>query len=535
MSITQPVDFGPGNETGGMMDEKGAPEIGDVDIPSTTSTLAGRLGGQALYVLAGNLFTLVVGLPLQIYVARVLGSHGLGTYSLLEGMAATVATVLALGLAPAAVRFIPQYLEEGDYRAISRLLVWGAVTLLVLGIVGYASFVLALTLLHRFATVTDPLTLILMGATIPLGLLAYFAQQALRGFQMMRFIVIGSSFLQLSTKAIATVVLFALGARLAGYAAATVLAAVVAVVWLAGGVARELRTISRLPQRSRSSGQWKRYAAINFATSLISLPSSYLDRFLLGYFAGAGSVGVLAVAKQLQLLPGVIYQMLLSVGAPMFASAHARTARSEQEHLFALVTDWAVRAALPLVLFLSLFAHPILVLFGKQFADEGALPTQIFVAAQMFNLATGPNGSVAWMCGLEGQVFKVDLIMRVSTAALLVALVPFFGLTGVALSVLANSIIINVWVNILVWRTLRIRWWNRRYMGWLLPGLASAVIGVALTWFVHEWTALLLLSALLALYVVFATANLLQGLHSDDRELLAQIAGRISGVWNFPG
>ena len=39
------------------------------------SGIAGRLGGQALFVLAGNLFTLAVGLPLQIFVSRKLGAR----------------------------------------------------------------------------------------------------------------------------------------------------------------------------------------------------------------------------------------------------------------------------------------------------------------------------------------------------------------------------------------------------------------------------------------------------------------------------
>jgi len=39
---------------------------------ATAPALAKRLGGQALYVLAGNLFTLLVGLPLQVYVSRKL-------------------------------------------------------------------------------------------------------------------------------------------------------------------------------------------------------------------------------------------------------------------------------------------------------------------------------------------------------------------------------------------------------------------------------------------------------------------------------
>ena len=47
------------------------------------ATIAGRVGVPTIYLLLGNLFTLVVGLPLQIYIARVLGAVGIGIYGLL--------------------------------------------------------------------------------------------------------------------------------------------------------------------------------------------------------------------------------------------------------------------------------------------------------------------------------------------------------------------------------------------------------------------------------------------------------------------
>src|SRR6476469_4613824 len=105
----------------------------DGAAPLRRSATARRLGLQTLYVIAGNLFTLIVGLPLQIYVARVLGADGLGVYSLLDAAMATVSGLLGLGVAQTVVRFIPTYLEKHEYRRIRRLLLLSA---LLLGAVG---------------------------------------------------------------------------------------------------------------------------------------------------------------------------------------------------------------------------------------------------------------------------------------------------------------------------------------------------------------------------------------------------------------
>jgi O-antigen/teichoic acid export membrane protein len=297
---------------------------------------------------------------------------------------------------------------------------------------------------------------------------------------------------------------------------------------MAIGVARKLGAIGHLAQRKSSSDPWKRYAAISFATSLVSLPSAYLDRFLLAAFASTGAVGVLVVARQLQQLPAALYQMLLSVAAPMFSGAHARGARDELSHLYALITDWAVKAALPLVVFLTLFARPVLSLFGQQFAEVGALPLQIMMAAQLFNLASGPNGNVAIMCGLERDAFRVDVVMLLATAVLLAVLVPAYGLLGVAMSILANAILHNIWTLQIVRTKLQIRWWDRRYLSWVAPAVTVGVISLLAVRAIQTWSVPGLVFGLAAMYAAFSGVSYLQGLHSDDRELIAHIRRQLA-------
>jgi O-antigen/teichoic acid export membrane protein len=280
--------------------------------------------------------------------------------------------------------------------------------------------------------------------------------------------------------------------------------------------------------RKQSSGLPKRYATISFATSLASLPSAYLDRFLLGVFAGAGPVGVLVVVRQLQQLPVVLYQMLLAVAAPMFSAAHARGARDEQQHLYALITDWAVKAALPIIVFLSLFARPVLALFGQQFAEAGAVPVQLLMAAQLFNLASGPNGNVAAMCGLEREAFRIDVVMLLTTAVMLVLLVPAYGLVGVALGFLVNSVVHNAWTLLVVRTRLQIRWWDRRYVSWIAPTSAMCIVGFVAVRIIQIWTVSGLVLCLVALYATFASVSFLQGLHSDDRELIAHVKRQLA-------
>jgi O-antigen/teichoic acid export membrane protein len=284
--------------------------------------------------------------------------------------------------------------------------------------------------------------------------------------------------------------------------------------------------MSSLTQRTQSQADWRRFARISYATSLISLPSSYIDRFLLGFFAGTGPVGVLAVTRQLQQLPMIIFQMLLSVSSPMFSSAHARGEAAERDHLYGLVTDWAVKAALPLIIFTSLLAFPLLGLFGREFAVLGALPLQILMVAQLLNLASGPTGNMGMMSGLEREVFRIHVATTVGNSVLLLILTPLFGLLGIAVCFLANAIVSNISMLLMLRIRRGMAWWNLRYLRWLAPAAITAVTGVLFRGLVHSWTPVVLILALMTMYTAFGVTTLVQGLHDDDKALIALVGTR---------
>ena len=101
-----------------------------------------RLGTQALVLLLGNAFTLCVGLPLQIYVARVLGAADLGVFALIEAATGLLSGLLSFGVAAAVVKFIPQHLEKGEFQSIKQLLARGAMVLGIGGGLAYVGMVL---------------------------------------------------------------------------------------------------------------------------------------------------------------------------------------------------------------------------------------------------------------------------------------------------------------------------------------------------------------------------------------------------------
>jgi O-antigen/teichoic acid export membrane protein len=494
---------------------------------------ARHLGLQTLVAASGSIFTLAVGLPLQVYVSRVLGAGGLGVYGLLEGAVNTTSGFLNLGLAQTVVRFVPSHLEKGEYGYVRRLLGVSITTLLLVGVFAYGVWLVALPYLESIwpEIAGQAHHAALMGLLLPLGLLIHLFQQGLRGFQEIRYMVLGSSVVQLSVKAGVTVVAFALGMTLGGYILATVIATSVGALWMAYGLKRKINDLpaDEAGPSSAPVAEWRRYAAISYTNALLGGTTAYIDRLLLGIFMGSGAVGVLIVLRQIQQLPQMFNQMLLVVGAPMFAAAHVRNDRTERGHLYVLMTDWVMKISLPFILFLFLFGRPVLLLFGPQFAQDGAGILWILVLGQAVNLACGPIGNIALMSGLEGEVLRLTTFNAVLQVILLVLLAPAFGLLGVAIVHAITAVFINAAVMVLLRSRLGLRWWHRRFAGWLLPSCAAVCVGAGIIYSGLNIGFVVLAVTLALMYATFSGVVLLQGVNEDEKDLLRHLRDRLFG------
>lgn len=500
----------------------------DADAPSVSR----RLGVGSLYVLLGSLFTLLVGLPLQIYVSRVLGPGGLGVYGLLETAVGTAAGLLGLGIGQTATRFIPAHVARGEHAQAFGLVRLGGTILLVVGASAYILVLLSLPWIGdlRAEVASYRGEIAVMALMIPIGLLTYFMQQSLRGFHEIRHIVLGLSVMQLLVKAVLTVAVFAAGLALGGYILATLVGAVFGLGWLLYNLNRRIRSLPAARPSYEQLADWRSYAVVTFSGALIGQLAWGLDRFLLGAFAGASAVGIWLVAVQLQNLPERFNQMLLMVGAPLMSAAHARGDLAERQHIYWLMTDWSVRCSLPLVLFLFFFAGNVLSLYGPEFADSGTLPLRLLVAVQFVGLVFGPVGGIAVMSGLERTFFIVSVTETALAAALLLILIWYFGLIGAAVAISARTLFLKTAIMALVKWKLRLRWWDRRYAAWLPQAGAGAALCLLALYLRPDIGSVGLLATLGGMYLLALAVNLVLGLHADDRELLGHMRKRLFGT-----
>lgn len=496
--------------------------------------IASRMANQSGLVMLGNLFTLFVGIPFQIFLARTLGAEQFGAFGLLEVIAQTAVSLFAFGFGITLVRFIPQQIIHGQNRHVRELLTTVYLVTLFAGasaaiLVMFGGHYLTdwMPGLHAYTHLFP-----IVGAITFLGLLVGLSQQALRAFHDIRYMVLVSSFLQLALKIVIAFVLLWWGWGLTGYLIAVVVSTGVAMAGMVWGLRGHIQRLSRTQEEvlPGTRNTWWAYSRTMYANSLLSIASAPVERFLLAGMINVASVGILMAVRQLQSLPQVLLQVIILVVAPMFVSAKARNDLDEVKYLYHIATDWVCRLGFPLLVFLLVFGDEVLGLYGTAFADMGRWPLRILVIGQFVNLLTGPIGNMLNMLGHENKLFRLNLISSAMGYLCFLALVPILGLFGVALGSALSLVYLNFVALRLMNKELGITWWSARYKRLLAPLLVSlslALFADALKIVQSAWTLVMVLATI---YGVFFLVYLTGGLSREDKEIYSMLRSRLGFV-----
>jgi stage V sporulation protein B len=491
-----------------------------------------RLAGQSGLIMLGNLFTLFVGFPFQIYLAKTLGAEQLGALGLFEAIAQTVGPLLGFGLGFTLVRFVPQQVELGQHRHVRMLMRQVYFLTTLCGIIGAVLVAVGGVLLLRWMPELVPYQDLfpLVGLMTLLGMLVGISQQALRAFFDIPHMVWISSFLQLSIKVAITIVLLWWGWALMGYLLAVVASAGVALLGMLWGVRKHLRRLAATqeeitPQTRKS---WRAYASTMYGNTLLGIAAAPAERFLLAGTIDLASVGVLMAVRQLQAFPQVLLQVIITVIGPMFVAARTKGHQEEVEHIYHISTDWVCRLGFPLLVFLLVFGEQVLALYGAAFASAGRWPLFLLLLAQVVNLSCGPLGIMLNMLGHENRMLQLNTISNGIFFACLLLLVPFLGLLGVALGGLSSMLFLNLAAIHTMKRRLDIPWWSPRYQRLLLPLVVITLAALALSATSGVATAWSLVAALLGLYLIFFMVYAMRGFSHEDREVYGLLLSRLN-------
>jgi O-antigen/teichoic acid export membrane protein len=373
------------------------------------------LGGLTAVNLAINLLTLVTG-PLQ---ARLLGPQGRGELALI---------LVVTGLAPAIGLGLGSFLAREIKQTSERGVVLGTVVVLSIGL-GSIGALLAYPVSRLFGETEEVHTLIFVGLLLlPIFVVAlnlqgaYWGDERWRLHSAMRLIVpavIVCGYVALAIVGAFTVVSATLTVFVASIAAALPL-------WWLVRSTRGWGFDLGVARRGLAFGSKASAAAV---TNLANLR---IDQLFVAGLVSARELGYYVVAGTLATATLLVSQSLNLIVVPMVAAGDHHSVRRILRITLALM--------LPAATLLAILADPLVgLVFGPEFAPSADL-TRVLCFGSVFFAGKGIVSAALVGRGRPGETALVELAMLVGLVGALVLVVPTYGATGAAVTVvLANA------------------------------------------------------------------------------------------------
>ncbi|MCA1682463.1 MAG: flippase [Actinobacteria bacterium] len=403
------------------------------------SRMALSISGTALLQAAAMGMAFVTSLILS----HSLGAAGLGAYAYGMAWVGFLLIPAVMGMDRFLVRGVATYETNRDWSHLRGLVSWANRSVLTLStaLAVVAAAIGYLTLKPAFRT-----TFCLAMPLLPVTALVITRQSTMIGLSRS----VAGQFPEYVLRPL--LFIFALLPFVAGTAlkltpglAMTLNVGSVIIAFGVGGVLlrRSLPAGTRTAEPAHERRAWRRAALPMMLLGGMWLINPLISTIMLGSLRGARDVGVYTVVAR---AADVLTIGLLAVTTPLSPRIAQLFTLGDSAGLQSVVTKAArlsVAWSAPVAVVLIVFSHPLLGIFGSQFAGAGG-PLAIMVVGQFVNTGAGPTGVVLMMTKHERAAAVAVAAGVLVNIALNALLVPSLGVVGAALGTAASRIIWNV-------------------------------------------------------------------------------------------
>jgi O-antigen/teichoic acid export membrane protein len=408
---------------------------------------------------------------LVLMLGRWLDQRAAGVF--FEGFAAVrLLSVLAvLGLDVTAVRYVAVHRARGEDEharaavALSALLAGTAAAIIAAVVFGLAPQLSGLFGAHDLRFVLRVMVLSLPAVVLQMVLIG-----ATRGTGRMKAYVVVDQVTDGVLRVALVAGALALGYGLDGTAVAFTIASYLTLA-AAALAARGITGTVRQALGVDSAGLI-RFSANQWGASLAGVGLLWADTLLLGLWRPPADVAVYSIATRTVLF-GMMFILPIGIAfQPQIGRLYALSDRAGLMRMYGFATKWSTIAGCPPLLFLALFATPVVTLLYAPSYARGAWPLALLAIGQTVNAATGPCGHVVTMIGRSDLVLKNSVAALVLNIVLNLILIPPYGMIGAGL---AWGVSIVAWNMIRLWQVHRVLA-MQPFGPWTRPvGLALAV------------------------------------------------------------
>jgi O-antigen/teichoic acid export membrane protein len=413
-------------------------------VSGTTTENGTTLGGfdrarlQGAAVAAIRIGGAGLALAAQILASRLLGADEFGRYSLLLVWLLVVGYAATAGSGQLLCRYVAQYVKAADRRSLAGLLRAGLAAIAGVSLLLALGAIAVMALLPGAVDRGTFLLAMLAFAAVPLVALQDYFESIARGLDRPA-LGIGPAFfgrhLGVIAGLLALVVLGEEATALAvmGFTIAGLLASILSQYALLRGHLRPM--LAGVAPRYHI-GRWVRTALPLAGTDVTEMLLLNADVLILGLFVAPEQVAFYFAATRLAQVLAYVPYSATAATAQKFAKLGGPADRPELQALIGRTATLSTVVTGFGALLLSLYAAPLLSLFGEDFAAAAPIVTLLSLGI-VVSCAFGPGEDVLNMLGEERVCSIGFLLALIVNLALNFALIPLFGLAGAAIATLS--------------------------------------------------------------------------------------------------
>lgn len=282
--------------------------------------------------------------------------------------------------------------------------------------------------------------------------------------------------------------------------------------------------------RFRNIREYLSFSLPTIPDSLSAWLVSSSDRYVIGYFLGAASVGVYSAGYALGVIPVTFAVVLAFVLSPTLSKLYDEGKISEVKTYLSYSLKYFLALAIPFVFGAAILAEPVLRLFTTaEIASQGYFVVPLVALGVLFWGAYGVVSHILVLVKKTKIMALVWIIAAVANLGLNIALVPHLGILGAAIAVLIAYLLtlgIGSYYSFKEF-TFTIDW------RFILKSLVASVIMALVIWLMQPESSLNVIIAVLVGVAIYVVALfLMRGFRKEEisffRRLLRQGGSKIN-------
>lgn len=383
----------------------------------------------------------------RVVLARMLGVEDYGLFSLAFSVYMVSVLLGSVDLPTGVMRYVSVHIGKGNRSRITGTLMAGLELSIPWSVaVGSVLFLVAPFLgNHVFQEPGVVPILRVFSAAIPFRSVVQNISAVFKGVKRMDYYVFVEQLLPTISTLGLTLLLIWMGYGAVGAAAAVVLA-LTGTAMTAGYLLQTRVHSLQLPATAKNHGELLRFSLPVFGGGILALLAQQMDTLMMAWIptTTTADIGVYNAAFPVAGAVDLVGAAFAAIGLPLLSDYYGREAFDEAEYATAVAVRWALAIALPVALFLIMFAEPILLAFFGPSYTRGA--SVLAVLAVGFLVDAVFNSMNIHIVAQNRTPWKVanSLIQLLLVVPLSYVLISRYGLLGAGIAYAAGRALRNV-------------------------------------------------------------------------------------------